>query len=116
MTPDIELGEFNVGDTDRIQFTLKKDGVVWDLTGTAADGITFEFTGPYRDDGSRTTFTRTATIVDPATGGVVRYDTQEGEIDTKGFWNLSVHVRAAGGVVKTYPSPITFYVNDQPSA
>jgi hypothetical protein len=100
---DIDLGVFNVGDTDRIEFTVTKDGAAWDLSSAV---VTLTFEKPDRS----TQFTRTMTA-DAA--GVAYYDTAAGDVDVVGWWTLTVKV-VDGAVVKRYPHAIGFEAVDEP--
>jgi hypothetical protein len=102
---DIDLGKFNIGDTDRIEFTVTKDGVPWDLT--AAD-VTLVFEKPDR----ATRFSRTMTV-DAGAPSVAYYDTAVGDVLTAGWWTLTVKI-VDGIVVKRYPYSIGFEAVDEP--
>lgn len=101
----INLGTFNISGTDRLRATLRKDEVPWDITSAT---ITFRFEKPDRT----TRFNRAAVIEDGA-GGVCYYDTVTTDLDTVGYWTVSVRVED-GLIDKWYPYEICFYVSDNP--
>jgi hypothetical protein len=100
---DVDLGVFNVGDTDRIEFTVTKDGVPWDLSVAA---VTLVFEKPDRS----TQFSR---LMTSNAAGVCTYDTTEGDIDVAGWWTLTVKI-VDGLVKKRYPHTIGFEAVDEP--
>lgn len=102
---DIDLGIVNIGSTDKFQFTIKKGGVIWDLSNGT---VTVTFEKPDRT----TQFTRAMSSLD-ATTGVFSYTTTTSEIDEVGWWTLQVRV-IDGAITKRYPGEISFYVRDLP--
>jgi hypothetical protein len=104
-TADINLGKFNVGSVDRLRFPLTKDGVPWNLSGGS---VQLTFKKPDRV----TVFTRAA-VAENAAGGIFYYDTTTSDIDTPGWWTVSVQV-TDGTVVKKYPYDIGFYAVAEP--
>lgn len=103
-TKEISLGEFNLASVDRLRATIKKDGVAW----TGIDSVQLIFEKPDR----LTQFTRTMTV-ESDVSGIWYYDTLTTDLDTVGWWNITVKV-TDGAVVKKYPYDIGLHVNDSP--
>lgn len=82
---------------------IKKNGVVWDLTG-ATVSVIFE-----RPD--ETEFTRVATITDAA-NGLASYTNPAGELDVIGTWTKCWQV--VQGSISIRSLPETFLVKDSP--
>jgi hypothetical protein len=102
---EIDLGEFTIGNVDRIKVSISKDDVAWNLSGGT---VTFTFEKPDRI----TQFEVTASELDP-TNGVFFYDTTINDLDQIGYWTLGVKV-TDGAIVKKYPYEIFFRVVDEP--
>ncbi len=101
---DIHLGNTNVGNTERVTFTIYKDEVPWDVTSAT---VTFRFKRP-----NKTTFDRAA-VIGNGPAGVVYYDTVDGDFDVPGQWAVSVLV-VDGIVSKRYPNAIIISVESRP--
>lgn len=99
---DINLGEFSVGATKRLRFTLTKDGVAWE--GIAS--VTLSFEKPDRE----TTFNR-AMVLESA--NIWYYDLLTTDLDTAGYWTLGVTVVAAA-ITEIYPDEIGLHANSRP--
>lgn len=104
-TQQIDLGQFNIDNTDRIEVTVLKDEAPWDLT---SGSVSFTFRAPDRS----TQFVREATPSN-APLGVFYYDTTISDFTVTGDWTMAVKV-VDGPVIKTYPFEIGFSVVDEP--
>ncbi len=102
---DLELEEVNVGDVQRLRFTITKDSIVWNLI---AGSVVLKFRRP-----TGTTFSRSMTA-ESAVDGIFYYDTVTTDLDVAGTWLLSLVV-TDGPIVKTYPHEISMEVVDMPS-
>lgn len=100
-TEDIQLGKFSIASTDRLRFTLSKDGAAW----TGVDSVSLTFRRP---DG--TEIIRAATL---ESGAVWYYDTLTTDLLVPGSWLLGVTV-TDGALVKTFPHAISLAVFDRP--
>ena len=87
------------GDTSPyLQVTLKDgDGAVVNLTGATA---VFSM----RRGGSTTVSEQSATVVSPATAGVVRYTWGASDTATPGMYEGEFEVTFSGGEIQTYPN------------
>ena len=103
-TAEIDLGRLNLGSTDRLRFTMSKDGAPW----SGIDSVELVMVRV----GSATRLTRSMTLDDDALGRWA-YDTAVDDFDAAGNWTLNVRV-TDGPIVKRYPYPITLYVADEP--
>lgn len=98
------MNTLTVGSQYRFQAALKKNGLVWDLTGAT---VTLEFKRP---DG--TTFSRSASLLN-ATAGVVYYDSAVADLDVAGTtWTRAWKVTLNSKV--NYTTPIGFTVVSSP--
>lgn len=111
---DIDLGQFNKGNTDRIQFTITKDGVAWNLSNAV---VTATFKGPDRVPGPPTTFTVNMTKNTDGSDGVYYYQTLTTDLTVAGWWTMGVQVTdnsASPPIIKKWPYQIGLKVNDEP--
>lgn len=104
MARDIKLEDKSLSGVHRFRFTIKKDGVAW----TGIDSVLLIFEKPDRE----TQFTRNATLELDASG-IWYYTTTEDDLDTLGYWTLSVKV-TDGSVVIRYPYELAFKVAGEP--
>lgn len=97
------LGKFAIGSTNRIRFTINKDGVAWENI----DSVTLTFKAP---DGTETN--RSATLEGT---NIWYYDTITTEYTALGTgnWELGVTV-VDGTITQIYPDDILITVVDQP--
>lgn len=106
-TRDIILDHFRAGDTDRLRFTVRKNGAAW----LNIDSVEVVFEKPDRE----TQFSRPCVF---EAGEVWYYDLTETDLDpddagTIGWWTLSIYV-IDGAARKRYPYEISFFVDEQP--
>lgn len=101
-TRDIVLENFQTGDTDKLRFTIRKNGVAW----LDIDTVEVVFEKPDRV----TQFSRDAVSEGD---NVWSYTTAEDDIDVAGWWTLSVII-TDNTVRRKYPYEISFLVTDNP--
>lgn len=99
------IGTINVANTDSIEFTIYKDGVIWNLTGAAVYLL-------WKKQLSSIVEEREMTI-DSAAGGLVSYLTEVTDFTVAGTYLVSARVEV-GTVVKTYPFRLELLVTDRP--
>lgn len=101
---DIQLEDKSLNGVHRLRFTIKKDGVAW----TGIDSVLLTFEKPDRE----TQFDRVG-VLELDSGGLWYYDTVEADLDTVGYWTLSVQV-TDGSIILKYPYEIAFKVGGEP--
>lgn len=104
-TTTLDLGRLSVGNVYRFRVTITKDGAAWNLS---SGSVQIVFEKPDRS----TTITQNM-VAENAAGGIFYYDNAAAEIDTEGYWGLTIIV-TDGTVVQRYPYEIGFHASSNP--
>lgn len=98
----LRLRDKALNGTYRFRFTLKKDCIAW----ANIDSAIVFFEKPDRT----TVLEKNLTAEDVATG-IWYYDTVDGDLDTAGYWTLTVQA-TDGSIVIKYPDEVSFRVTE----